>query len=301
MYYAISFLVLHSHIGVEEGELVALFKLSSWRLWLYLTVSRVGLQYVIVVFRDHTHLRLDTNRQNANWANKTIEQEKSPNIGQQQHTYSLGLKYVYWSKSLYSFHCSHAIRWLTRRQQGLHTVLSTFSDLHVSELALLGGMKSCISIIVQPDRFCVILLFFFKKLRVSSLAWQSSHRGVEYRNSSWVERKIRPWDHRLASRGLPIYPILTRLMDCFSCSPFITAFYIQKGFQNFWNTLRHDITWWRNFKITMTSLVFVWFLSSPGFEIDLFHMGKNSENFDLVCKKAVFFALIVLFLIYVCS
>ena len=66
MYYAISFLVLHSHIGVEEGELVALFKLSSWRLWLYLTVSRVGLQYVIVVFRDHTHLRLDTNRQNAN-------------------------------------------------------------------------------------------------------------------------------------------------------------------------------------------------------------------------------------------
>ena len=56
-----------------------------------------------------------------------------------------------------------------------------------------------------------------------------------------------------------------------------------------------------NFKITMASLVFVRFLSSPGFEIDLFHMGKNSENFDLVCKKAVFFALIVLFLIYVCS
>ena len=43
-----------------KKELVALFSLSSWCLvmvvWLFLAVPRVCLQFVIVVFPDHTHL-----------------------------------------------------------------------------------------------------------------------------------------------------------------------------------------------------------------------------------------------------
>ena len=41
------------------GELVGLLSLSSWCLvivvWLFLTMSRVCLQFVVVVFPDHTH------------------------------------------------------------------------------------------------------------------------------------------------------------------------------------------------------------------------------------------------------
>ena len=46
----------------RERELVALFFLSSWCLvtvsvlWLFLAVPKFGLQCVIVVFPDHTHL-----------------------------------------------------------------------------------------------------------------------------------------------------------------------------------------------------------------------------------------------------
>ena len=44
----------------RERELVALLCLSSWRLvivvWLFLTMQRGCLQFVIVVFSDHTHL-----------------------------------------------------------------------------------------------------------------------------------------------------------------------------------------------------------------------------------------------------
>ena len=47
------------HLGGEE-KLVALFCLSSWCLvivaWLFITMLRVCLQFVIVVFPDHTHL-----------------------------------------------------------------------------------------------------------------------------------------------------------------------------------------------------------------------------------------------------
>ena len=43
-----------------KRELVALFSLSSWCLvivvWLFLAVAWVCLQFVIVVFPDHTHL-----------------------------------------------------------------------------------------------------------------------------------------------------------------------------------------------------------------------------------------------------
>ena len=43
-----------------KRELVALLNLSSWCLvmveWLFLTVPRGCLQFVIVVFPDHTHL-----------------------------------------------------------------------------------------------------------------------------------------------------------------------------------------------------------------------------------------------------
>ena len=47
-------------ISMGKRELVALFSLSSWCLviavWLFLVVSWVCLQFVIVVFLDHTHL-----------------------------------------------------------------------------------------------------------------------------------------------------------------------------------------------------------------------------------------------------
>ena len=49
-------------ILMGKGELVAFLCLSSWCLviviamWLFLRVSWVGLQCVIVVFPDHTHL-----------------------------------------------------------------------------------------------------------------------------------------------------------------------------------------------------------------------------------------------------
>ena len=45
-----------------KRELVALLALSSWCLvivvWLFLAVSWVCLQFMIVVFPDHTHLLL---------------------------------------------------------------------------------------------------------------------------------------------------------------------------------------------------------------------------------------------------
>ena len=53
-------LVLQSSLKGKLRELVALLCLSSWCLviviWLFLTVSWVDLQCVIVVFPDHTHL-----------------------------------------------------------------------------------------------------------------------------------------------------------------------------------------------------------------------------------------------------
>ena len=49
-------------ILMGKRELVALLSLSSWCLmivvWLFLAVPWVSLQFVIVVFPDHTHLLL---------------------------------------------------------------------------------------------------------------------------------------------------------------------------------------------------------------------------------------------------
>ena len=56
-------LYVHSSIAIilmGKRELIALLNLSSWCLVmverLFLTVPRVSLQFVIVVFPDHTHL-----------------------------------------------------------------------------------------------------------------------------------------------------------------------------------------------------------------------------------------------------
>ena len=56
-------LCVHSSFAIilqGKRELVALLSLSLWCLvivvWLFLTVPRVCLQFVIVVFPDHTHL-----------------------------------------------------------------------------------------------------------------------------------------------------------------------------------------------------------------------------------------------------
>ena len=57
--------LLYVHFSIAiilmgKGELIALLNLSSWCLvvvgWLFLTVPQGCLQFVIVVFPDHTHL-----------------------------------------------------------------------------------------------------------------------------------------------------------------------------------------------------------------------------------------------------
>ena len=55
-------LFVHSSVAIiwmGKRELVALLCLSSWCLvivvWLFFTMSRVCLQFVIVIFSDHTH------------------------------------------------------------------------------------------------------------------------------------------------------------------------------------------------------------------------------------------------------
>ena len=58
-------LYVHSSIAIiliGKRELIALLNLSSWCLvmveWLFLAVPRGCLQFMIVVFPDHTHLLL---------------------------------------------------------------------------------------------------------------------------------------------------------------------------------------------------------------------------------------------------
>ena len=55
-------LCVHSSIAIilmGKRELIALLCLPSWCLviivWLFLTIPQIGLQFVIVVFPDHTH------------------------------------------------------------------------------------------------------------------------------------------------------------------------------------------------------------------------------------------------------
>ena len=61
--YCCTLLYVHSSIAIilmGKRELIALLNLSSWCLvmvgWLFLAVPRGCLQFVIVVFPDHTHL-----------------------------------------------------------------------------------------------------------------------------------------------------------------------------------------------------------------------------------------------------
>ena len=58
--YFMSLLVFYAIILMGKRELVALFSLSSWCVvivvWLFLAVPWVCLQFLIVVFPDHTHL-----------------------------------------------------------------------------------------------------------------------------------------------------------------------------------------------------------------------------------------------------
>ena len=66
--YCCTLLYVHSSIAIilmGKRELIALLNLSSWFLVmverLFLTVPRGCLQFVIVVFPDHTHLLFFTN------------------------------------------------------------------------------------------------------------------------------------------------------------------------------------------------------------------------------------------------
>ena len=61
--FVVRFFCVHSGfaiISMGKRQLVALLCLSFWCLvivaWLFLTMKRVCLQFVIVVFPDHTHL-----------------------------------------------------------------------------------------------------------------------------------------------------------------------------------------------------------------------------------------------------
>ena len=61
--FSCALLCVHSSFAItsmEKRELVALVYLSSWDLmivvWLFLTMPWVFLQFVIVIFPDHTHL-----------------------------------------------------------------------------------------------------------------------------------------------------------------------------------------------------------------------------------------------------
>ena len=61
--FSCTLLCVHSSFAIilmEKRELIALLCLSSWCLvivvWLFLTMPPVCLQFVIVVFPDHTHL-----------------------------------------------------------------------------------------------------------------------------------------------------------------------------------------------------------------------------------------------------
>ena len=63
-------------ISMEKRELITLLCLSSWCLvivmWLFLTIPRVCLQFVIVVFPDHTHLLFSIIYSNGNSQDKTM-------------------------------------------------------------------------------------------------------------------------------------------------------------------------------------------------------------------------------------
>ena len=58
MRYFVSILVLQSSRGGRESGLLALFVFLVSRVvvWLFRTMPRVCLQFVVVVFPDHTHL-----------------------------------------------------------------------------------------------------------------------------------------------------------------------------------------------------------------------------------------------------
>ena len=63
LHFCCTLLYVHSSIAIillGKRELIALLNLSSWCLvmgeWLFLAVPRGCLQFVIVVFPDHTHL-----------------------------------------------------------------------------------------------------------------------------------------------------------------------------------------------------------------------------------------------------
>ena len=67
-------LYVHSSIAIilmGKRELIALLNLSSWCLvvveWLFLAVPRGCLQFVIVVFPDHTHLLLSLLKDTTHW------------------------------------------------------------------------------------------------------------------------------------------------------------------------------------------------------------------------------------------
>ena len=134
--------------------------------------------------------------------------------------------------------------------------------------------------------------------------------ATDNKHPSWVwgwGRKIHPKDHRLAWLGLPsdekrcsrglnfFYPICTRIMDFFSCTPLNTLTWERLPENPGYAAMRRDIhmTWWRHFNITMAPRIDVrpacsrhaavrFFYLSQGFvrvrEIDCFRMGGTQQK-----------------------
>ena len=141
----------------------------------------------------------------------------------------------------------------------------------------------------------------------------------DYKNPSWVwgwEKsvpRITDWRHEACpvmtngdQEGRFFLSILTRIINCFSCSPLSTAFYIRKTWKRLpenleYAEMRHgDVifnTFWRHFDVTdwpaADVRLFV-FLSFPLAVKDMWdriishlsHMGKNIGNPDLVCENS---------------
>ena len=70
-------------------------------------------------------------------------------------------------------------------------------------------------------------------------------------------RRLAEWWQTVTARDWSFYPIHTRIMDSFSCSPLNTAFYFEKRKKVFRKSLiRWDATWWRHpVNVIMTSRI----------------------------------------------
>ena len=124
------------------------------------------------------------------------------------------------------------------------------------------------------------------------------------------DRTIRPEDYLLASRGLPsdekrlfprdglFYPILTQIIDSFSCSPLNTSFYIWQHEKRLPENLYHcnDVTEWRtadeNNLRYLSNLIVMWkkeFNTHTSVVLHLVYaLRKGDKMLDKPCIVSLF-------------